>query len=177
MRAPRALLIVSLAAAGLPGCLRQEAAVPEVRVAGPASAPGDPFLKPVIQDPHGRVIRLSEYKGKVRVFDVWASWCGPCRMEIPQLNAIYERYRDRGLVVVGVSVDDRPADVLDFLKEVPIHYPQGMLNPEVAALLRLGEGQMAIPITLVVDRTGKLRKRFVGLMRPDFLEREIAGLL
>ena len=177
MRAPLAFVVAALGALGITGCLRGEAAIDGVVVAGPSSATGDPFLKPVIQDPHGRVIRLSEYKGKVRVFDVWASWCGPCRMEIPQLNSIYERYRDRGLVVVGVSVDDRPADVLDFIREVPIHYPHGMMNPEVASLLRLGGGEMAIPITLVVDRTGKVRKRFVGLMRPDFLEREIAALL
>jgi cytochrome c biogenesis protein CcmG, thiol:disulfide interchange protein DsbE len=177
MKAPLAVLVVALGAMSLTGCLREEAALDRVGAAGAPSPTGDPFLKPVIQDPHGRVIRLAEYKGKVRVFDVWASWCGPCRMEIPQLNTIYERYRARGLVVVGVSVDDSPADVLEFIRQVPIHYPQGMMNPEVASLLRLGEGGMAIPITLVVDRTGKLRKRFVGLMRPDFLEREIAALL
>ncbi len=147
--------------------------------APPAAPPGapDPYLKAVLQDPQGRRIRLSEFRGKVRVFDVWASWCGPCRIGIPALNALYERYRDKGVVVVGISLDDAPADVVHFTEEVPIHYPLGMMNPEVAALLGIGHGEMAIPITYVVDRGGKLRARFVGLVSAARIEHAIAGLL
>ncbi len=164
-------VLALLAWTGLSGPMTSAAAIPS------APTGKDPYLKPVILDPHGRTIRLADFRGKVRVFEIWASWCGPCRMEIPQLNAIYERYRSRGLVVVGLSVDDRSSDVLRFVEEVPIRYPHGMMNPEAASVFGMGGGEMAIPLTFVVDRTGKLRRRFIGLMSPDLLEREIAAIL
>ena len=168
--------LATLAASSAAGSGAARATGPaETRVADGGGQ--DRYLRPTLRDPQGRSIRLSEFKGKVRVFDIWASWCGPCRMEIPALNQIYERYRGQGLVVVGVSMDDVPADVVNFVREIPIHYPHGMMNPEMAEVLGIGEGQMSIPITLLVDRTGKLRRRFIGLVSPDLLEREIARLL
>ena len=127
--------------------------------------PGDVAPDFAVQDHLGRTVRLSDFRGKVRVFDVWASWCGPCRMGIPELNALYEHYREKGVVVVGISLDDTPADVARFVEEVPIHYPNGMMNPDLAALLGIGNEAMAIPITYVVDRTGKLRAKFVRSAR------------
>ncbi|PYS95288.1 MAG: hypothetical protein DMF50_09425 [Acidobacteria bacterium] len=88
----------------------------------PARAASDPSLPIVLQDPQGRTIRLADFGGKVRLFDVWATWCGPCRMGIPKLNSLYARYRGRGLVVVGISVDDDPGYVVDFEREIPLRY-------------------------------------------------------
>ena len=146
--------------------------------AAPArAASADAYLKPLLEDPQGRTIRLADFKGKVRVFDVWASWCGPCRMGIPELNALYEHYREKGVVVVGISLDDTPADVARFVEEVPIHYPHGMMNPDLAVLFGIGNEAMAIPITYVVDRTGKLRAKFVGFVGAGRIERVVVGLL
>ncbi|HKN47748.1 MAG TPA: TlpA disulfide reductase family protein [Candidatus Polarisedimenticolia bacterium] len=151
---------------------------PSAAAAAPSlAASADAYLKPRLEDPQGRTIRLSDFRGKVRVFDVWASWCGPCRMGIPELNALYEHYREKGVVVVGISLDDTPADVARFVEEVPIHYPNGMMNPDLAALLGIGNEAMAIPITYVVDRTGKLRAKFVGFVGAGRIERVIVGLL
>src|SRR5262249_50842289 len=89
----------------------------DAAIASPPPRPhaaGDPFLGLVLEDPHGRRIRLADFKERVRVFDIWATWCGPCRATIPQLNVVYEKYRDRGLVVIGVSVDDDASSVLEF---------------------------------------------------------------
>ena len=95
-------------------------------------------------------------------------------MGIPHLNAIYESYRDRGVVVIGLSVDDSPADVLAFIKEIPIRYPNGMWNHELARAL----GQPAvIPTTFLVDRTGKVSKRFRGFVDARTLETAIRDLL
>jgi len=142
--------------------------------AKPAGPPEDPYSKVVLEDPQGRTIPMSRYAGKVRLFDIWASWCGPCRMGIPHLNRLYDRYRDHGLVVIGVSVDDRPADVEAFVRVTPIKYPSGMMNPVLAKLL--GDTD-AVPTSLLVERNGKLRRRFVGYVEPELMEREIQKFL
>jgi thiol-disulfide isomerase/thioredoxin len=142
--------------------------------AKPAGPPEDPYSKVVLEDTQGRAIQMSRYAGKVRLFDIWASWCGPCRMGIPHLNRLYDRYRDRGLVVIGVSVDERPADVEAFVRVTPIKYPSGMMNPGLAKLL--GETD-SVPTSLLVDRNGKLRRKFVGYVEPELMEREITKFL
>ena len=142
----------------------------------PAAGGGGPdlFLSIVAEDPHGRALRFEDFRGKVRVIDVWASWCGPCRMTIPELNALYERYRGRGLVVVGVSVDDEPAAVLEFQRQVPVRYPIVMFNPHLALVI----GQpSSIPTTFLIDRDGALRKTFVGYVDAATLEAEVLRLL
>jgi peroxiredoxin len=95
-------------------------------------------------------------------------------MGIPHLNAVYERYRDRGLVVVGISVDRSPAQVVEFVKEIPIRYPNGMSNPQTVELF--GDTP-AIPTTFVVDREGRVRRMWQGMVDATMLEREILGLL
>jgi thiol-disulfide isomerase/thioredoxin len=140
----------------------------------PAAPREDPYLKVVLEDTQGRSIPLGRYAGKVRLFDIWASWCGPCRMGIPHLNRLFDRYRDRGLVVIGVSVDDRPADVEAFVKVTPIKYPSGMMNPGLGKLL--GDPD-AVPTSLLIDRTGRLRRKFVGYVEPELMEREIQKIL
>lgn len=140
----------------------------------PGGSPEDPYSKVVLEDTQGRAIPMSRFVGKVRLFDIWASWCGPCRMGIPHLNRLYDRYRERGLVVIGVSVDDRPADVEAFVKVTPIKYPSGMMNPGLGKLL--GDPE-AVPTSLLVDRTGRLRRKFIGYVEPEMMEREILKFL
>ena len=134
----------------------------------------DPYVKFALPDPQGRTIRLADFKGKVRLFDVWASWCGPCRMTVPDLNRLYERYRGQGLVVVGLSVDNSPADVVAFASRTPLKYPVGMLTPELGTLLG---NPTALPTSFLVDRTGRLRRKFVGYMEPGTIEREVRKFL
>lgn len=146
------------------------------RQPSPARSQGGPdlFLAIVAEDPHGRALKFADFKGKVRVIDLWASWCGPCRMTIPELNALYERHRGRGLVVIGVSVDDQPAAVLEFQRQVPVRYPSVMFNPALALVI----GQpSSIPTTYVVDRDGEVRKTFVGYVDAATLEAEVLRLL
>ena len=140
----------------------------------PAAPKEDPYSKVVLEDTQGRKIPLARFAGKVRLFDIWASWCGPCRMGIPHLNRLYDHYRDQGLVVIGVSVDDRPADVEAFVKVTPIKYPSGMMNPGLGKLL--GDPE-SVPTSLLVDRTGRLRRKFVGYVEPEIMEREIQKIL
>jgi thiol-disulfide isomerase/thioredoxin len=152
-------------------------AAPEVTV--PPAVGGhppdrDPFLDLALEDPQGRAIPLAGHGGKVRVFDVWATWCAPCREIIPHLNGLHERYRERGVVVIGIAVDSEPADVIAFQNEVPMRYPSGMFTPEVEALLGAPRG---VPTTYLIDRSGVVRRTFLGILDMEELEDEIRALL
>jgi thiol-disulfide isomerase/thioredoxin len=160
--------------AGAPGAGPATPASPAAAHAAAARDAADPYAGLVAEDPHGRPIPFSEFAGKVRVIDLWASWCGPCRMTIPELNTLYGQYREKGLVVIGLSVDDNPADVLDFQRNVPMRYPSGMFNRGLAA--RIGEPS-SIPTTLLIDRKGVLRRTFVGYVDAGTLEPLVRALL
>lgn len=163
------LLAVCLLAAGCRG-----GGLAGVSAAGAGAPARDPFIDLVLEDPHGRSIALSVFEGKVRVLDVWATWCAPCRAVIPRLNELHERYRDRDVVVIGIAVDSAPADVLEFQQEVPMRYLSGMFNPAVEALL----GQPgAVPTTYLIDRSGALRRTFLGVIDMRTLEQEVRALL
>jgi len=166
----RTLASVSLLLPALLACVgTNEGVAATVPVSAPAGKE-DPYAKISLQDPQGRIIRLSEFKGKVRLIDVWASWCGPCRMTIPDLNRLYDRYRGQGLVVVGVSVDSSPAEVVAFTRKTPLKYPVGMMNSEIGTLLGNPD---ALPTTYLVDRTGRLRRKFIGYVELATIEREV----
>jgi thiol-disulfide isomerase/thioredoxin len=110
----------------------------------------------------GRRARATEYKGKVLVLDFWATYCPPCREEVPHLIALQKRYGAQGLNVVGLNVggaDDRPK-VPGFVQEFKISYPLGYPDDALAAAVFADTD--AIPQTYVFDRTGRLVKRFVG---------------
>lgn len=171
---PAILLLALLLAPAVVACAGEGVGEPAVAAAGGAQEGDDPYAKLSLQDPQGRLIRLSDFKGQVRIIDVWASWCGPCRMIIPHLNRLYDQYRGRGLVVIGVSVDDDPADVVGFTKRIPIRYPSGMVNPEIVRLL--GEPD-AVPTSYLIDRQGRLRRKFVGFVDPETMEREVRKYL
>jgi thiol-disulfide isomerase/thioredoxin len=112
----------------------------------------------------GTTFRLSQYKGKVIILDFWATWCIPCRKEIPQLVRIYDQNRDKGLVVIGLHVDDQgqttTSDIFTFTEEYKIEYITGWASDEVFTSFLKEED--AIPQTLVFDRDGDLILHLVG---------------
>ncbi len=117
---------------------------------------------------------LSKLKGKVVIVDFWATWCPPCRREIPHLVEFYNRYKDNGLLVLGVSAEDRQT-LETFRKENNINYPILLGNTEVFKRF----GVRSIPHTLFIDRKGNVRKTQVGYgdeLLPEF-ERIIETLL
>ena len=104
----------------------------------------------------GDTVALDAYRGKGLLLNVWATWCPPCRAEMPYLDEIAERYAGRGLAVVGLSVDDAGARPLleDFLTEVDISYDI-LLDPEMVTMDRLGI--LGLPATFLVDPQGVVR--------------------
>ena len=108
----------------------------------------------VLKSLAGTNLRLSEYSGDVVLLNFWASWCGSCRQEMPQLDRLYATYRSAGLVVLGVNVDDDTSRALDVARALNVSYPV-MLDPRksVAPKYQLGE----LPMTVLIDRSGVVR--------------------
>jgi len=111
----------------------------------------------------GEPIKLSNYAGKVLVINLWATWCGPCRSEIPELVKLHEEFRSQGLEVVGLSTEDpdTSADkVRNFVHDFEMSYRVGWATNEVAIALMAGRD--SIPQSFVIARDGQVLKRFVG---------------
>jgi cytochrome c biogenesis protein CcmG, thiol:disulfide interchange protein DsbE len=128
-----------------------------------ASAAGAPAPAFSAQDLDGKPVALADLRGKVVVLNEWATWCEPCRAEIPQLEALYRQYAPRGLVMVGVSVDafGTAGDVRDFAREHDMTYPI-WLDPDkhfAAMFVTVG-----VPETFVIDRAGRIRRRQIGAL-------------
>lgn len=112
---------------------------------------------------NGAPIKLSNYSGKVLVVNLWATWCGPCRLEIPELVKLYKEFRGQGLEVVGLSTENPEASaegVRRFVQDYDINYRVGWATADVA--LTLMQGRDAIPQSFVIGRDGRVVKRFVG---------------
>lgn len=132
-----------------------------------------------LSDISGQTISLEQYRGSVVLLDFWATWCGPCRMTIPVLIRLHNQYKDKGLVILGVSVDDpqliKDADLLYYKKMTRIDYPLLRFNQKIMEDYFSGE-QMAIPTMFVIDRNGRIRDKIVGF-QPDVLEASLAALV
>jgi cytochrome c biogenesis protein CcmG, thiol:disulfide interchange protein DsbE len=113
----------------------------------------------------GDSVSLASLRGKVVLMNVWATWCGPCRKEIPELRAIHTTYKDRGLQLIGVSVDADGSDdaIRAFLKEFKMDYAIWRdPNEAVTATFRMA----GVPATFLIDRQGVLRWRATGAVEP-----------
>jgi peroxiredoxin len=109
--------------------------------------------------------RLSDYRGRVVLVNFWATWCPPCRAEMPSMQTLYEAYRDRGFVVLAVSGDSQGREVVGpFVGEYRLSFPV-LLDPRQRAQLRYGVG--AIPTSFVVDRRGRVVSKEVGAVGWD----------
>jgi peroxiredoxin len=123
---------------------------------------------------HGGLTRLSDYRGKLLVLDFWATWCGPCRVEIPWFNELVLKYKDSGLAVLGVSMDEKGWQAIDpFVSELKIAYPIVLGNDSINRQYGVGPP----PTTFVIDREGKIAAAFAGLVNRKVFEDEIQRLL
>ena len=104
-------------------------------------------------------MKLADYKGKVVIVNFWATWCGPCKMEIPDFVELYDEYKDQGLVVLGISVDDTPEQLQVFMKEFKMNYPVVQMRPEVEDAWGPFYGY---PTSFIVARDGSICTKHIG---------------
>ncbi len=108
----------------------------------------------VLKSASGTNLRLSEYRGEVVMINFWASWCGPCRQEMPILDELYSQYRELGFTILGVNVEENSNDAKDLLKEIPVSFP--VLFDNKSSVSKLYD-VIAMPSTVLVDRSGNVR--------------------
>jgi peroxiredoxin len=118
----------------------------------------------------GTSLRLSDYRGKVILLDFWATWCAPCKEEIPRFVEWQNEYRDRGLQVIGVSMDDSPELAQRFSREFRINYPVAIGTQNIT--FQYG-GILGLPVNFVIGRDGKIKAKHLGMYDLMLLKMEL----
>jgi thiol-disulfide isomerase/thioredoxin len=129
-----------------------------------------------LKDVNGKDVSLQSLKGKVIVLDFWATWCGPCKVEIPHFIEFQEKYGGRGLQIVGISVDDPVDKLAPYVKEMGMNYLvlQGLGHDAVQDAYG---PILGIPVSVMISRDGKICATHTGLTGKDVFEKEIESLL
>jgi peroxiredoxin len=129
-----------------------------------------------VKDMNGASVRLADLKGKVLLINFWATWCPPCKAEIPGIIELAAQYKDKGLVVLGVSEDDDPETLRKFASEWKINYPMLVGRDETKLFDAYGP-MFGIPTSVIVGRDGVLCGRHIGPATKEEFEKEIKALL
>ena len=167
-----ALLVIS----GCGGAGRQSASVsePGTHSAATGSVVGKQAHSFALPDLEGKTVSSADFAGNVVILDFWATWCPPCREEMPDLVRLQSKYRDQGLQIVGLSLDAGGArDVAPFADEYNVNFTMLLANDELARAFDV----TFVPTTLVLDRQGTIVKRFVGATSLEAFEAAIIPLL
>jgi thiol-disulfide isomerase/thioredoxin len=125
---------------------------------------GDLAPEFVLESASGAVRKLSNYRGKVVLVNLWATWCPPCIAEFPLLEKLADEYKDKGLVVLAVAGDENPRDVHDFLARSPAQF-EVLLDPE--GVIGTRYGITGYPETFFVDRQGRLQDKIIGPLKSE----------
>jgi len=159
--------------------------VDETATSGTSGSPGEPedaaaAGKPArldfkLKDMNGVDVKLDSFKGKVILINFWATWCGPCKAEIPSLVELQEKYAD-DLVVLGFSVDDTPEKMKPYSEEYKVNYPLLVGNGREDVQNAFGP-LLGIPVSVIIDREGIIAKKHTGIATKEQFEREIKALL
>jgi thiol-disulfide isomerase/thioredoxin len=161
LRVVSTLIVLALVAAfGVSSCNSNDA-----RSGRSGNLPAVPavVLDTELRAANGDTIKLSNYSGKVLVVNLWATWCGPCRNETPELVRLHREYQARGVEFVGLSTEDPVASaqkVREFVSEYGVGYHVGWATREVA--LTLMQGKTSIPQSFIITRDGRFMKRIFG---------------
>jgi len=122
----------------------------------------------------GVTISLEDLRGKPVVINFWASWCPPCRIEAPLLERTWRAYKNRGLIFLGVNIQDRKEDALSYIREFDITYPNG---PDPTGEITINYGVSGLPVTFFISRKGEVVRRWVGAVEPGVLISSIEEIM
>jgi len=130
-----------------------------------------------LKDMHGKDVRLSDFKGKVILLNFWATWCGPCKYEIPAFVELQAKYKDQGFVVLGVSTDDSPDKLRTFANQYKMNYPVLQGRDRTDFVDDAWGPMWGIPVSFFIGRNGTICRKHTGLATKEQLEKEIKALL
>lgn len=182
------MVTLALAAIAVTGCSSEQDGARDSKKAVRDSLPHDPYSAPLYAASrlakaadfttpllNGGMFQLSEQRGKVVVLNVWATWCPPCEEETPALVDIYEQYRDRGLVILGVSIDEQGRSVVEpFVEKHKVSYP---VTIDDGRIMDKYGPTMGIPTTYIIGPEGNLRYFATGAITKEELVPRIEKLL
>jgi peroxiredoxin len=135
---------------------------------------GTPAPELTLTDVQGHTVSLSDYRGHWVLVNNWATWCPPCRAEMPELNAYYQAHKDDGFVLIGISAGDTQAQVADFVSAFGIRFPM-WVDPQQAALSAFRMN--ALPNSFVIDPEGYVRTSWTGAVTLTDLENRVTSLM
>jgi peroxiredoxin len=141
-----------------------------------AMSTGDHPEAPAVSltDIEGKRLDLADYKGKVVLLDFWATYCEPCRVEIPGFMEMQNKYARQGFSVIGISMDDKPGPVVEFYKEFKMNYPVAVGNERIGELYG---GIFGLPTTFLIGRDGRIYAKHMGALDVSVIEDEVQQLL
>jgi thiol-disulfide isomerase/thioredoxin len=171
------LLILSFVAVGLAGCNQHSAGPPPPKdTVATAGEIGSRMPEFSVKDLQGREISSADLRGKVVLIDFWASWCQPCKKEMPGYQKFVDLYGSRGFAVVGLKADmmKDTEDPLEFAKKIGVRYPLAVATDDVTKKFGGIEG---LPTTLLYDRQGILRRKVIGFEYTDTIEADLKPYL
>jgi thiol-disulfide isomerase/thioredoxin len=128
------------------------------------------------KDINGQKVSLTAFKGKVILLDFWATWCVPCKQEIPGFIELQKKYGGRGLQILGVSVDDSLKMAREYATGMKMNYPV-LLAEGKEDILKAYDPIPSIPVSIIIDRDGRIVARHLGIAAMDVFEQEITPLL
>jgi len=172
-------VLISGTTGSCPACvaITQAVGIPSLVSSAEAAPAGEARKAPAwkLTDLDGKAVSSADFEGKVILLDFWATWCPPCRMMIPGMVELQETYREKGLVIIGVSLDEQgPEVVRKFNKEFNVNYTSLMGTEKVVEDFG---GIRGIPTSFLIDRDGNIVRKHVGYLPKEKLETDIKPLL
>ena len=125
----------------------------------------------------GKTQNLKQYQGNIIVLNFWATWCPPCREEMPELTQLHQEYQHKNVMILGIALDELNL-VQEFLQSSPVSYPIYVAaNPEMDLSDQLGNDKSVLPYTVIIDANGQVIKTYFGRITKSLLETAINSLL
>jgi peroxiredoxin len=169
------LLLCFGALLAVASCTRETAVITDETVQAASTEQPKPAADFTLKDAEGRDVKLSDYKGKVVLLNFWATWCGPCKIEMPWFVEFQRDYKDKGFAVVAVSLDEEGWEVVKpFAEDLKLNFPVVVGDDELAD--KFG-GIAALPTTFIIDKEGKITATHTGLVSKSDYKDEIESLL
>lgn len=182
----RVLAVFSVVAVSFSGCKGGEFLSGQAKAVNGSSQKAPLADEPNVafKDLEGHDVTLASLKGKVVLVNFWATWCDPCRIEIPWMMEFQQKYASRGFTMLGVAMDDEGKSVIEPFVETThfdvngqpttMNYPIVLGNDDIAS--KFG-GLFGLPTSILITRDGKIQKKYIGLVSEDALEQQIKALL